>query len=203
LAFSVNVPKTILRAGMRAFQAPPIAVNPLCFHCVCYNPALRAGRDERLTASGTGAHRHLRFGWWSLCIFGALGLTLELLHGFKVRAYLDVNNETRRLMWTLAHAHGTLLGLVHLAFAVSLPFLRLDAGRLRLASTSLLCASLLLPGGFFLAGIRFYAGDPGLGIALVPVGAALLLLTAGLAATSVGGVEDSGTQGRQGPARKV
>ena len=50
-------------------------------------------------------------------IFGALGLLLESLHGFKVRAYLDVTNETRRLMWTLAHAHGTVLGLGLLALA--------------------------------------------------------------------------------------
>ena len=64
--------------------------------------------------------------------------------------------------------------------------MRLNSSRLRLASTSLVFASVLLPGGFFLAGIRFYEGDPGLGIVLVPVGAALLLLTAGLAATGAG-----------------
>jgi hypothetical protein len=153
-------------------------------------------------AFAPGAHRHLRFGWWSLCIFGALGLVLETLHGFKFGAYLDVTNETRRLMWTLAHAHGTLLGLVHLAFGLSLPFLRLNPGRLRLASTSLIAASGLLPGGFFLAGIRFYEGDPGLGIIFVPVGAALLLLTTGLAATGVAGTEDPGPTGRQGPRKE-
>ena len=27
--------------------------------------------------------------------------------------------EARRLMWTLAHTHGTLLGLVHLAFSAT------------------------------------------------------------------------------------
>jgi len=144
----------------------------------------------------------MRVGWWSLCIFGALGLLLETLHGFKFRAYLDVTNETRRLMWTLAHAHGTLLGLVHLAFAVSLPFLRLDSRRLRLASRSLVGASALLPGGFFLAGIRFYQGDPGLGIILVPVGAVLLLLTSGLTAAGVAGTADPGASGHQGLPRK-
>ena len=56
--------------------------------------------------------RHLRVGWWSLLLFATLGLVLESLQGFKVRAYLDVSNETRRLMWTLAHAHGTLVGIV-------------------------------------------------------------------------------------------
>ena len=61
--------------------------------------------------------RHLRFGWWALLIFLSLGLVLEGLHGFKVGYYLKVSSETRRLMWTLAHAHGTLLALVNIAFA--------------------------------------------------------------------------------------
>ena len=64
------------------------------------------------------ARRHLQFGWWSLVVFATLGLVLETLHGFKVRAYLDVSNETRRLMWTLAHAHGTLLAIVHIVFGL-------------------------------------------------------------------------------------
>jgi hypothetical protein len=144
----------------------------------------------------------MRVGWWSLFLFGFLGLVLESLHGFKVRAYLDVTNETRRLMWTLAHAHGTLLGLVHIAFAVSLSSLRPNPSRLRLASTSLVAASVLLPGGFFLGGIRFYEGDPGLGIVLVPIGAALLLLAAGLTATGAGNPEEPVSPGRQAPARK-
>ncbi len=42
-------------------------------------------------------------------------------------------------------------------------------------SASLIGASILLPGGFFLGGIAFYGGDPGLGILLVPVGAVLLI----------------------------
>ena len=123
--------------------------------------------------------RHLTFGWGSLLLFGTLGLALETLHGFKVGVYLDVGNETRLLMWTLAHAHGTLLGLVHIAFAVSLPQLpAVTPSRAVAASRALVGASVLLPGGFFLAGIRFYSGDPGLGIALVPLGAALFLYAA-------------------------
>jgi hypothetical protein len=122
--------------------------------------------------------RHLRFGWWSLALFGTLGLVLETLHGFKIGAYLDVSNETRRLMWTLAHAHGTLLGLVHLGFAATVRLANLSSARLGTASTALLGATVLLPGGFFLGGIRFYAGDPGIGVALVPVGAAMLIYAA-------------------------
>ena len=41
-----------------------------------------------------------------MAVFGTLGLVLETLHGFKIGAYLDVSNETRRLMWRLAHVHG-------------------------------------------------------------------------------------------------
>ena len=121
------------------------------------------------------SRRHLQFGWWSLLIFLTLGFVLEMFHGFKIRMYLDVSNETRRLMWTLAHAHGSLLGLVHVAFGVCLRAVpELGSPRLSLTSTSLIGASVLLPGGFFLGGVTFYAGDPGLGILLVPVGAAML-----------------------------
>src|SRR5580765_6607361 len=61
--------------------------------------------------------RHLTFGWWSLLVFLTGGLILESLHGLKSQAYLGVHQEMRRLMWTLAHAHGTLLSVVNLGFA--------------------------------------------------------------------------------------
>ena len=122
------------------------------------------------------ARRHLRFGWWSLLVFAALGLTLEALHGFKVRAYLDVSNETRRLMWTLAHAHGTLVGIVHVIVGLTLRSGAPPApAHLRLTSNCLIGASVLLPGGFFLGGISFYSGDPGIGVILVPAEAVLFL----------------------------
>jgi hypothetical protein len=118
--------------------------------------------------------RHLRFGWTMMLVFISLGIVLETLHGFKIGWYLDVGNETRRLMWTLAHAHGTLISLVHIAFATTL---RVAAGTSapRLASACLIGASVLLPGGFLLGGLFIHAGDPGVGILLVPVGAVLLL----------------------------
>ena len=109
------------------------------------------------TATATYLRRHLRFGWWSLLCFLTLGIVLESLHGFKVGWYLDVANETRRFMWTLAHAHGVLLSLVNLAFAVSLPHLAADTVRLaRLASPCLMGAT-LCPAGRILAG---RGGDP-------------------------------------------
>jgi hypothetical protein len=123
------------------------------------------------------ARRHLRFGWWSLLFFTMLGLVLESLHGFKVPAYLDASNETRRLMWTLAHAHGTLLSIVHVIFGLCV---RLDpemnARNRPLISWNLIGASVLLPVGFFLGGVVFYGGDPGVGVLLVPVGAVSMMI---------------------------
>lgn len=122
------------------------------------------------------ARRHLRFGWWSLLVFGAAGLGLEVLHGFKVQSYLGVSNDTRRLMWTLAHAHGTLLGVVHVLFGLTVRIAPdLAEHRRSLISNCLIGASVLLPGGFFLGGAVFYGGDPGVSVLVVPVGATLLL----------------------------
>jgi len=121
------------------------------------------------------ARRHLRFGWWSLLVFASAGLVLESLHGFKVRAYLDTANETRRLMWTLAHAHGTLLALVNVAAGLTWRSAPAMPANVRLISSSLIGASVLLPGGFFLGGVAFYGGDPGIGTLFVPIGAVLLL----------------------------
>jgi hypothetical protein len=123
--------------------------------------------------------RHMAFGWWSLLLFLTMGLALEALHGFKAGIYLNLSNETRRLMWTLSHAHGTLLALVHLGFAFTV---RLTpdwpAARRTVASIALIGASLLMPAGFFLGGLYVYSGDPGLGILLVPLGGAMLFLAA-------------------------
>ena len=131
--------------------------------------------------------RHLAIGWWTVLLFSALGLLLEMLHGFKVAAYLDVGNETRRLMWTLAHAHGTLLGLLHIAFAATLGAVpAFSPEQQQTISKTLVGATIVLPGGFFVAGIRFYSGDPGVAAAVVPVGAALLLLAAWLIARGLG-----------------
>jgi hypothetical protein len=121
------------------------------------------------------ARRHKRFGWWLLFAFSTLGLVLELLHGFKIQAYLAVSSDTRRLMWTLAHAHGVLLALVNVVFGVSLES-GVPPRHVSAISVALIAAGLLVPGGFLLAGVAFYEGDPGVAVVLVPVGAVLLLV---------------------------
>jgi hypothetical protein len=138
----------------------------------------RRDRKGALEPSREVSLLHLRVGWWSLLAFLSLGIALEGMHGFKVGFYLDVANETRRHMWTLGHAHGTLLSVLSLVFAASTRAMTSwnDASR-ELASRCLLGALTMLPLGFLLGGAFTHGGDPGLGILLVPPGA-LLLFTA-------------------------
>jgi hypothetical protein len=136
-----------------------------------------ASPPPAFTDGGPTERLHLRIGWWALLVFVTLGITLETLSGFKAGLYLDVDNSTRRLMWTLAHAHGTLLSILNIVFATSLRLVPgwSAAGRL-LASRCLRGALLLMPLGFFLGGVRIHGGDPGLGILLVPPGALMLFV---------------------------
>ena len=123
------------------------------------------------------ARRHLRFGWYALACFSAVGIVLELLHAYKQGFYLDVGSETRRLMWRLGHAHGTLLALVNIAFGCSAPRLAPGSSRRR-ASACLVVAAVLMPLGFLLGGAFATAADPSVLVALVPVGAVLLVTAA-------------------------
>src|SRR5919108_1609375 len=120
--------------------------------------------------------RNLRFGWWSLLVFLSLGGVLEILHGFKIGSYVDVGNDMRRLMFTLAHAHGTALALVNIAAGLTARNIERFEFR-RSISFCLIWAGLLFPVGFFLGGIVTYGGDPGLGIWLVPLAAVLLFFS--------------------------
>jgi hypothetical protein len=140
------------------------------------------GNDDRTEIL---IRRHLAFGWWSLTMFTALGLVLEAAHGLKLGWYLDLTNATRRLSFTLGHAHGTLLGLVNLAFAFSLRHLRMSDVAVARASFALRAVTVLMPLGFLIGGIAFYAGDPGFGIALVPPTGALLVVALAVVAKSV------------------
>lgn len=134
------------------------------------------------------ARLHIRVGWWLLLLFLSLGIVLEGLHGFKSDWYLNLDHATRRTLWRLAHAHGTLLALVHLAYGFCSHYCFRHSRDLlwHLASPFLTTASLLLPAGFLLGGAVLYDESPGPGIVLVPVGAVLLsaaVLFAALAAT--------------------
>ena len=144
--------------------------------------AAKAAPAERSKAEAAApdvealVRRHLAWGWWSLAVFTTFGLVLEAAHGLKLGWYLDVSNATRRLSFTLGHAHGTLLGFVNLAFALTVPRSMMSAVSASRASWALRAATVLMPLGFILGGMAFYAGDPGCGIVLVPPAAALLVV---------------------------
>jgi hypothetical protein len=119
--------------------------------------------------------RHLRVGWSALTVFVTFGIALEALHAWKAGAYLDVGNETRRLMWTLAHAHGVGLALLNIAYAATLRLLPEAApSALARASWLMIGATWSIPLGFALGGISVYGGDPGPFVVLVALGAVLL-----------------------------
>jgi hypothetical protein len=129
---------------------------------------------------------HLRSAWLGLLVFVTFGIALELLHAFKSEAYLGVHNETRRLMWTLAHAHGVGLSLVHLGFAATLELrFATPSARLVLASRLLHWSAVLIPAGFLLGGVVSYGADPSLGVLLVPIGAVLLWVAVACVALAV------------------
>jgi hypothetical protein len=118
---------------------------------------------------------HLAMGWCLLSLFIALGMALEGMLAFKLGWFLDLANETRRLLFRLAHAHGVLLGLVNIAVALSLPHRVPRAARVEVwISRCLLLGSALLPAGFLLGGVVVLGGDPNPAILLSAIGAPLL-----------------------------
>lgn len=118
-----------------------------------------------------------------MALFAALGIALEGMHGLKVAWYLEQANETRRLMFTLSHAHGTLLSVLNLVFGTLLQVMGGGSSKM-IASRCLLASTVLMPFGFFLGGLYIYAGDPGLGVMLVPAGALCLIIAASACALS-------------------
>src|SRR5512138_3065295 len=98
-------------------------------------------------ASDPAIRKTLRTGWLLLAIALPFGVTLEALHGFKVQAYLT--SEMRREMWRLAHAHGTLLGILCLVFGALADRHVADAIRARVAAF-IRWGAVLMPLGFFL-----------------------------------------------------
>ena len=144
------------------------------------------------------ARRHHLFGWCGVLVFLTLGAALEVLHGFKIGFYLDPGSKLRREMWTLAHAHGTLLGLLNVAFAAGLPALgSWGAAGLRVASFLLLDATALIPLGFFLGGLSPTESDPSAGVLLVPLGAVLLFAAVALVVASA--LRDRGSEVKEVP----
>lgn len=144
----------------------------------------RASRADGPDALDGLVRLHLALGWLGLLVFVVLGVALEALHGLKAPWLLDAGNETRRLFLRLGHAHGALLSLVQIAFALTLRAEPRVGSPL--ASRALVVATLSIPGGFVLGAVSARGADPGPLVLLVPAGAlalvtALALVLAGLA----------------------
>ena len=126
-----------------------------------------------MNASANAIGKTVRVGWLLLAIALPFGVTLEALHGFKVQAYLA--SDMRREMWRLAHAHGTLLGILCLVCGAIGEAWVPESIRPRVMAM-IRWGAVLMPLGFFLGGILNSEGDPSLGILLVPVGAVALVV---------------------------
>ncbi|MGE4183304.1 MAG: hypothetical protein AB7J34_26095 [Limisphaerales bacterium] len=134
---------------------------------------------------------HLRAGWGGFLLFLLGGVVLEALHAIKAPAYLDVGNSSRRLMWTLAHSHGTLLSLMQIGFVATIRSNPEAVARFpRMISWGLVAGQFLLPLGFLLGGVWLQGGEPGPGVFVVPVGAGFLVAGVGALVWNVFGRRD-------------
>jgi hypothetical protein len=121
-----------------------------------------------------GISRVMLQGWASIAVWMIFGLLLEGFLGYKIPGYLE--DAQRRELFRLAHTHGTFLGLVVIAAALS--------GRsgavapARPAIAALRAGAILMPLGFLLAGVWHPEGDPGIAIWLVPPSALLVIFGA-------------------------
>jgi hypothetical protein len=112
-------------------------------------------------------------GFFLLAVFVPMGLTLEALHALKVPVYFG--SSMRRELWTLAHAHGGILGILCLVYgSVAERWLSAAAGES--IAKWVRWGAVLMPLGFLLGGIGTHEGDPSLGILLVPVGGVVLIV---------------------------
>lgn len=118
-------------------------------------------------------------GWFSLAAWMAFGLLLEGLIGFRSPALLQ--DELRRDLFRLAHAHGAALNLVLLLADVYGRYLGSSAPGLGMLS--LRAGVIAMPVGFLLGGIWHYESDPGIGIFLAPIGGVLVIF--GVIATAL------------------
>jgi len=137
-----------------------------------------SGRTDvrRETATATC----LATGWTLVAASLAGGLLLESFHLVKLPLYMDVH--VRRELWTLAHAHGALLGVIAVLFGLSADRLLPEPATRALAARMVTTGAIIVPLGFLGGGIGNAEGDPSLAILLVPVGALLALAGLGLLA---------------------
>src|SRR6201999_2123324 len=136
-------------------------------------PAAPVSTATKPASPVTDSTHLLRQGWASIALWMSVGLLLEGLLGYKIPAYL--NDPQRRELFRLGHTHGTFLGIILIVAALAL-----DRGAKvpKAAQMALRVGAVLMPVGFFVAGVWHPESDPGLAIWLVPPGALLVIYAA-------------------------
>jgi hypothetical protein len=140
--------------------------------------------EARASETSPVERAHLRLGWLLLLAGVMGGVVAEGLLGFKWAGLMS--DPLRRELLRLAHFHAGLLGLVNLVYARFAEGPGLSERTRRTASQALWWGSVCLPSGFLLGGLWHPEGDPGLGIVLVPIGAAGIVLALSVQAHSCG-----------------
>ncbi len=110
-------------------------------------------------------------GWFGLAFWMSCGLLFEGLIGFRSPSYLQ--DATRRELFRLAHAHGTILSLLLLIVNVYLQNKLIAPPKIGVYALQI--GVLLMPLGFLLGGIRHYESDPNPLIFLAPLGGLLII----------------------------
>ena len=112
--------------------------------------------------------------WCGIAVWMAFGLLLEGFIGFRTPVYLL--DPTRRELFRLAHAHGTLLSLLLLGAAFSLKQNSLAENKYGVLALKI--GTVLMPAGFFLGGIYTFGSDPNFLIIFAPIGGLGVILGA-------------------------
>lgn len=109
--------------------------------------------------------------WLGLAFWLSFGLLLEGLIGYRSPAYLQ--DEMRRDLFRLAHAHGAIFSLL---LAISWLYLRSSSVTIpNVALWSLRLGTILMPIGFLLGGMWHTETDPNLLIVLAPIGGVMVI----------------------------
>ncbi|MEX1367969.1 MAG: hypothetical protein AB1Z98_32870 [Nannocystaceae bacterium] len=119
------------------------------------------------------ADQHLRLSLVVVALFLAAGLALEAMLGLRSASWYE--DELRRELLRLGHAHGGLLGLLNLGLSWAMQRLatpRAWAIRIRVAGIS---GALAVGLGFVGGGLWHGPTDPGPLVLAVPAGALLML----------------------------
>lgn len=124
--------------------------------------------------------RHVRWSLVTAAAFGAIGIALEGVYGFRIPGFVD--DPLRREFLRLGHAHGAILGLANVPIAWALERLRTPERTARAVRRGGWVGALLVGLGFLGGGLFHARLDPGPLILLVPAGGLMFVAVLGTVA---------------------